>query len=202
MNVIGALNVQHLESLNDLIQRNTGVQVRETVPDSFLEQADQVVNLDLAVEDLLDRLKAGKIYPADRIPWALEHFFRDANLSTLRELSLREVAQSLDRAAIRQPSADAGRAGPRPRHGLPLLESAPRGDPAPARVAHGRAAQHRLVRGLRGDAPGVARADRLGGPAPPARQHRPGEGAGRRGGAAPVRGSGRGAPRLRPRRTG
>ena len=55
--------------------------------------------------DLLERLKAGKIYPADRIPWALTHFFRDANLSTLRELSLREVAQSLDRAAIRQPSA-------------------------------------------------------------------------------------------------
>ena len=105
VNVIGALNVQHLESLNDLIQRNTGVQVRETVPDAFLEQADQVVNLDLAVEDLLDRLKAGKIYPEERIPWALEHFFRDANLSTLRELSLREVAQSLDRAAIRQPSA-------------------------------------------------------------------------------------------------
>ena len=105
VNVIGALNVQHLESLNDLIQRNTGVQVRETVPDAFLEQADQVVNLDLAVEDLLDRLKAGKIYPEERIPWALAHFFRDANLSTLRELSLREVAQSLDRAAIRQPSA-------------------------------------------------------------------------------------------------
>jgi two-component system sensor histidine kinase KdpD len=107
INVIGAMNVQHLESLNDLILRNTGVQVRETVPDSFLEQADQVVNLDLAVEDLLDRLKAGKIYPADRIPWALEHFFRDANLAALRELSLREVAQSLDRAAIRQPTAPA-----------------------------------------------------------------------------------------------
>lgn len=105
VNVIGAMNVQHLESLNDLIQRNTGVQVRETVPDSFLERADQVVNLDLAVEDLLDRLRAGKIYPADRIPWALDHFFRDANLSALRELSLREVAQSLDRAAVRQPAA-------------------------------------------------------------------------------------------------
>jgi two-component system sensor histidine kinase KdpD len=112
VNVIGALNVQHLESLNDLIQRNTGVQVRETVPDAFLEQADQVVNLDLAVEDLLDRLKAGKIYPEERIPWALEHFFRDGNLSTLRELSLREVAQSLDRAATRQPSATASAPAP------------------------------------------------------------------------------------------
>jgi two-component system sensor histidine kinase KdpD len=99
VNVIGALNIQHLESLNDLIERNTGVRVRETVPDSFLEQADQVVNLDLAVEDLIERLKAGKIYPQEKIPWALEHFFRDPNLATLRELSLREVAESLDRSA-------------------------------------------------------------------------------------------------------
>jgi len=99
INVIGALNIQHLESLNDLIQRNTGVRVRETVPDSFLEQADQVVNLDLAVEDLVERLRSGKIYPAEKIPWALEHFFQDPNLATLRELSLREVAESLDRTA-------------------------------------------------------------------------------------------------------
>jgi len=99
INVIGALNIQHLESLNDLIHRNTGVQVRETVPDSFLKQADQVVNLDLAVEDLLERLRGGKIYPSEKVPWALEHFFRDANLATLRELSLREVAESLDRSA-------------------------------------------------------------------------------------------------------
>ena len=75
------------------------MQVRETVPDSFLEQADQVVNLDLAVEDLLERLRAGKIYPSEKIPWALEHFFKDPNLATLRELSLREVAESLDRSA-------------------------------------------------------------------------------------------------------
>jgi len=102
VNVIGALNIQHLESLNDLIARNTGVTVRETVPDSFVEQADQIVNLDLAVEDLLERLKAGKIYPKDKIPWALEHFFRDANLATLRELSLREVAESLDRSAAQR----------------------------------------------------------------------------------------------------
>jgi two-component system, OmpR family, sensor histidine kinase KdpD len=103
INVIGALNIQHLESLNDLIARNTGVTVRETVPDSFVEQADQVVNLDLAVEDLVERLRAGKIYPKDKIPWALEHFFRDANLATLRELSLREVAESLDRSAAQRP---------------------------------------------------------------------------------------------------
>jgi len=99
INVIGALNVQHLESLNGLIERATGVTVRETVPDGFLKQADQVVNLDLAVEDLQERLKQGKIYAADKIPWALENFFKDQNLATLRELALREVAESLDRAA-------------------------------------------------------------------------------------------------------
>ena len=102
INVIGALNVQHLESLNDLVQRNTGVTVRETVPDAFVGSADQVVNLDLAVEDLKERLEAGKIYPPDKIPWALEHFFKDQNLATLRELSLREVAESLDRSALEQ----------------------------------------------------------------------------------------------------
>jgi len=99
INVIGALNVQHLESLNDLVERATGVRVRETVPDAFLKQADQIVNLDLAVEDLLERLKAGKIYAADKVVWAQENFFRETNLSTLRELALREVAESLERLA-------------------------------------------------------------------------------------------------------
>lgn len=108
INVIGALNIQHLESLNDLVLRVTGVTVRETVPDSFLSVADQIVNLDLAVEDLQERLKAGKIYHPDKIPWALDHFFQDKNLSMLRELALREVAHSLERStdaqAQREPS--------------------------------------------------------------------------------------------------
>jgi two-component system, OmpR family, sensor histidine kinase KdpD len=98
INVIGAMNVQHLESLNGLIERATGVTVRETVPDNFLKHADQVVNLDLAVEDLQERLRAGQIYAPEKIPWALENFFKDQNLATLRELALREVAESLDRA--------------------------------------------------------------------------------------------------------
>jgi two-component system sensor histidine kinase KdpD len=68
INVIAALNVQHLDSLNDLVGRVTGVVVRETVPDSFLKRADQVVNLDLAVEDLQERLRTGKIYAADKVP--------------------------------------------------------------------------------------------------------------------------------------
>jgi two-component system sensor histidine kinase KdpD len=98
IHVIGAFNVQHLESLNDLVQRATGVTVRETVPDSFLREADQVVNLDLAVEDLQERLRAGKIYEPEKIRWALESFFKAENLATLRELSLREVAEALDRS--------------------------------------------------------------------------------------------------------
>jgi len=99
INVIGAVNVQHLESLKDVVERVAGVPIRETIPDSFLKQADQVVNLDLTVEDLRERLHAGKIYAPDKVPWALEHFFQDQNLHHLRELALREVAESVERAA-------------------------------------------------------------------------------------------------------
>ena len=101
ISVIGAFNIQHLESLNDLVERVTQVKTRETVPDSFLREADQIVNLDLAVEDLLERLKAGKIYAADKVPLALEGFFMNDTLATLRELALREVAESLDRTGTR-----------------------------------------------------------------------------------------------------
>jgi two-component system sensor histidine kinase KdpD len=104
--VIGAFNVQHLESLKEIVERVTGVAIRETVPDSFLKQADQVVNLDLSVEDLQERLRGGKIYGADKVEWALEHFFKDGNLAHLRELALREVAESVERASARRPSAE------------------------------------------------------------------------------------------------
>ncbi|MBC7975939.1 MAG: universal stress protein [Myxococcales bacterium] len=97
INVIGALNIQHLESLKNVVEDASGVAIRETVPDRFLKEALQVVNLDLAVEDLLERLKAGKIYAPEKVAWALEHFFQDANLMTLRELALREVAESVER---------------------------------------------------------------------------------------------------------
>jgi two-component system, OmpR family, sensor histidine kinase KdpD len=97
INVICAFNIQHLESLNDLVKQATDVVVRETVPDSFLKQADQVVNLDLAVEDLIERLRAGKIYGHEKVAWALEHFFKPEKLSMLREIALREVAESIDR---------------------------------------------------------------------------------------------------------
>ncbi|MDB4981507.1 MAG: Osmosensitive channel histidine kinase KdpD [Myxococcales bacterium] len=107
--VIGAFNVQHLESLKDVVERVAGIAIRETVPDSFVKQADQVVNLDLSVEDLQERLRAGKIYDAEKVGWALEHFFKDGNLAHLRELALREVAESVERGSARRPhGAEAG----------------------------------------------------------------------------------------------
>ncbi len=100
ISVIGALNVQHLESLNDLLERLADLKVRETVPDTFVKGADQVVDIDLSIEDLLERLQAGKIYPPDLVPWALEHVFRRECLASLRELALREVAETLDRRDV------------------------------------------------------------------------------------------------------
>lgn len=98
INVISAMNVQHLESLNGVLERELGIAVRETVPDWLVAQADQVVNVDLSAEDLRQRLRDGKIYTADKVATALANFFTDENLSTLRELALREVASSVDRS--------------------------------------------------------------------------------------------------------
>lgn len=110
INVICAFNIQHLESLNDLIERATGVVVRETIPDTFVKEADQVVTVDLSVEDLMERLRSGKIYADDKIPWALAHFFKAANLSSLRELALLEVAESLERGSAAGAPGEAGAA--------------------------------------------------------------------------------------------
>jgi two-component system sensor histidine kinase KdpD len=108
INVIGAMNIQHLESLNDLVHRETGVVVREVVPDGFLKHATQIVNVDLAVEDLIERLQQGKIYAQEKVGGALENFFRGDNLATLRELALREVAESVERAADGHPRRTEG----------------------------------------------------------------------------------------------
>src|SRR3979411_2982271 len=97
ISVISAVNVQHLESLNDIIAETLGVTVRETIPDWVVTDADQVVNLDISAEDLRQRLTDGKIYAADKVPAALANFFTEENLSTLRELALREVASNVDR---------------------------------------------------------------------------------------------------------
>ena len=92
INVMTAVNVQHLETLNDAVSRSADVQIRETIPDSFLKRADEVVNVDITVEELRSRLKMGKIYAADKIEQSLANFFRKGNLSMLRELALRTTA--------------------------------------------------------------------------------------------------------------
>src|SRR4051812_39293410 len=108
VNVITTMNVQHLESLYDLIERSTGVKVKERVPDYVLAQADQIVNVDLSAEDLQDRLRAGQVYPPERAERALANFFTGENLSRLRELALEEIARALDRRRQPQAGADPG----------------------------------------------------------------------------------------------
>lgn len=95
--VITAVNVQHVESLNDAVARTTGVRVRETIPDSFLQRADEVINVDVSVDTLRTRLRQGKIYGVEKIEQSLNNFFRKGNLSALRELALRQAAE--DQAA-------------------------------------------------------------------------------------------------------
>jgi two-component system, OmpR family, sensor histidine kinase KdpD len=92
INVWTAVNVQHLETLNDSVSRSADVQIRETIPDSFLKRADEVVNVDITVEELRSRLKQGKIYAQEKIQQSLANFFRKGNLSMLRELALRTTA--------------------------------------------------------------------------------------------------------------
>ena len=97
--VMTAVNIQHLETLNDAVGRATGVRVRETVPDTFLDRADEVVNVDVTVEELRSRLRQGKVYKPEKVEQALTHFFREGNLSTLRELALRAVADEVGEKA-------------------------------------------------------------------------------------------------------
>jgi two-component system sensor histidine kinase KdpD len=96
INVITTLNVQHLESLNDMIKQITGVVVRETIPDSMVTQADEVVAVDITVEALLNRLKRGDVYKKEKIDSALRNFFREGNLNALREITLRQIAMEVD----------------------------------------------------------------------------------------------------------
>lgn len=96
IDVFSTVNVQHLESLNDQVAELTGVRVRETVPDSVLGSADEVVLVDLTPEALIERLRAGKIYPGENIQAALDNFFKIENLAALREVSLRQVAEDVE----------------------------------------------------------------------------------------------------------
>ncbi len=106
IDVYSTVNVQHLESLNDQVAELTGVRVRETVPDEELEKADEVVLIDLPPEDLVARLRDGKVYDAARVPAALNGFFRVEHLKALREVALRQVAETVE-------ATQAGRAADR-----------------------------------------------------------------------------------------
>ena len=97
INVISAINIQHIESVNEEVQEITGIEVKERVPDSILQEADEVVNIDLTAEELIARLKAGKIYRPEKIQTALDNFFRTENILQLRELALKEVALRVEK---------------------------------------------------------------------------------------------------------
>ena len=104
IDVYSTVNIQHLESLNDLVARITGVVVRERIPDRLLEEADQVVVIDVTPETLEERLKDGKIYALEKVDQSLQNFFQRRNLIALRELALREVADNIEEDALEQAS--------------------------------------------------------------------------------------------------
>ncbi len=109
IHVITTLNIQHLESLYNTVEKATRVRVRERIPDSVLAEADQIVNVDLTTEDLRKRLLEGKVYPTERIETALENFFKETNLEQLRELTLRELASQIDHRRRETPEEEAVR---------------------------------------------------------------------------------------------
>jgi two-component system sensor histidine kinase KdpD len=97
INVISAVNIQHIESLNEEVKIITSVEVKERIPDSVIAQADEVVNIDLTADELIARLKEGKIYQAEKIETALKNFFKSDHILQLRELALKEVASQVER---------------------------------------------------------------------------------------------------------
>ena len=97
ISVISAVNIQHIEGLNEVVEEITGIEIRERVPDSVLAMADEVVNIDLTAEELITRLKAGKIYKPEKVPMALNNFFKTENILQLRELALKEVALRVEK---------------------------------------------------------------------------------------------------------
>ena len=108
IDVYSTVNVQHLESLNDRVAELTGVRVRETFPDQVLASADEVVLVDLTPEALVQRLREGKVYPPERVPTALNSFFKVENLSALREVALRQVAEEVESKRLVTPAEALG----------------------------------------------------------------------------------------------
>ncbi len=109
INVITTVNIQHIESINEQVEKVTGIKVTERVPDSIIHSADEVVNVDLTIDELLDRLKEGKIYDLNKVSVALQNFFQKDKLLQLRDLTLKEVSRQIERKIVKEiplPSRD------------------------------------------------------------------------------------------------
>lgn len=125
INVMTAVNIQHLETLNDAVSRSANTAIRETLPDSFLKRADEVVNVDVPIDELRARLRAGKIYPPEKIEQALANFFRKGNLTMLRELALRTTAEQVGAAASQYRVSQGLEQAPVPEKVMVCLSSRP-----------------------------------------------------------------------------
>lgn len=131
INVISAVNIQHIESLNEDVQALSGIEVKERIPDSVLQEADEVVNIDLTAEELINRLKAGKIYRPEKIQMALNNFFKTENILQLRELALKEVALRVEKKVESELVTSGGGQGVRHEKFLACISSRER---APRRI--------------------------------------------------------------------
>jgi two-component system, OmpR family, sensor histidine kinase KdpD len=134
INVMTAVNIQHLETLNDAVNRSANTVIRETVPDNFLKRANEVVNVDVTVDELRSRLRQGKIYAAEKVEQSLANFFRKGNLNMLRELALRTTAEQVGNQRLRVPphpgigtGADSGKSDGLPQHAARHRTPAARG---------------------------------------------------------------------------
>ena len=125
ISVMTAVNIQHLETLNDAVARSASTTIRETLPDSFLRRADEVVNVDVPIDELRARLRAGKIYPSEKIEQALANFFRKGNLTMLRELALRTTAEQVGVAASQYRVSQGLEQAPLPEKVMVCLTSRP-----------------------------------------------------------------------------
>ena len=125
INVMTAVNIQHLETLNDAVNRSANTQIRETVPDSFLKRADEVVNIDITVDELRNRLRQGKIYAPEKVEQSLANFFRKGNLNMLRELALRTTAEQVSSRAAEYRRTQGLEQAPIPEKVMVCLSSRP-----------------------------------------------------------------------------
>ncbi|MGH9604949.1 MAG: universal stress protein [Terracidiphilus sp.] len=128
IDVMTAVNIQHLETLNDAVNRSANTVIRETVPDNFFKRADEVVNIDITVDELRTRLRQGKIYAAEKVEQSLANFFRKGNLNMLRELALRTTAEQVSNRAAEYRRIQGLEQAPIPEKVMVCLSTRPGGE--------------------------------------------------------------------------